>query len=417
MVLVAALLIATPAMAGLRHIRKEKLPQDQGVLKAYSDMLLIEEFVRQWSDTWRFTIPKSDVVSVAKASLGVLKDSVTSEPENVELLLLTGLVAHYAYNVDVEEAYELAVRSLDKARELARGEYRPEWFLGIHECQAGRVKEGMERLLAIERQFSWERLPAEYWDDYLSCAYAAGMPAHALRAGTLAKRLEANSSKDRDLLMGMAGRRFTAPDPEANYPAEAVWFAQETGSRVVFTNYMFGLAFASHGEWQVTVGGVEKGVCIVQIKTGPHPGKTVDVLPNILVLIRQPKPGETLDDFLKAALPGVSTNRTRVGACPSQECLFREGAKPGLYKSEGDGHVIMASFERHEPEFPGLVFEQPVALPPAPESQKVTYFRPSEHLGRVKGVLYYLVMLDTADSVLEKASKDYEDFLNGMRVE
>jgi len=414
--LAAALLVTSPALAGLKDIRTEKLPQRQAVQKAYADMVAVEDYARQWNETWHYGTPKNDVVSLVKTSLGTLQDSLGSAPENAELLLLTGLVAHYAYNLEVEETYKVAVDALEKARTLAPEDYRAEWFLGIHECQAGQSKEGMERLLAIEGRFSWKQLPSNFWDDYLYCANLTNMPAHALRAGDRATKLEPEPWQDREFQMEIARKRLIAPDSAATYPRQEVWRAERTDSRVVFTATMFGFQFSSYGDWKLQLPDVQNDVCMAVIQTGPYTGKAGDLLPNILVIARPPKLGETVADFAKSSLPKGYLERARELACPFEGCVSFELVKPDAYGSEGDGHVVILVFQRETPAFPGLLFETP-ATPPASESGKMAYFRPVERLRRLEGTLYYLVALDSANSVLQKAKADFETFLKGVRVE
>lgn len=416
LVLAATLLMATPASAGLKDIRTEKLPQDPAVRKAYADMIEVEDYVWQWSSTWDHETPKEQVVSVVGASLAALQKSAEAAPENGELLLLTGLIAHYAHNLDVEGASDTAFDFLKKARRLMPEDYRPEWFLGVHQCQIGLLKEGIDELLSIERQHAWEELPSSFWDDYLYCANLANMPAHALRAGGHAEKLGAQPSRIREFQMEAARKRFVAPDPDATYPAQEVWLTERIDSQVEFTSTMFGFQFSSYDGWKLRLQDVQKSGFVVVIETGPHAGKTGQVVPNILVLARPPKPGESLGDLVNAILPGTPTKPVAVTVCPSEDCLAFETVKPRMYGAEGDGHAIVTAFQRGASEFPGLLFEHPMS-PPAGQSEQVAYYRPIELLQRLEGTLYYVILLDTADSVLEKAKADYEAFLKGIRVE
>ncbi len=413
--LAAGLLIAVPALAALQDICKDALPQDAAVLTAYADMAAVEDMVHAWRDKWTFDTPKAGVVSTARASLRELQKALASSPDNVELLLLTGLVAHYAYNVDVAEAYDLAVSSLESAAKLAPGDYRPGWFLGIHQCQANEIKDGMGRLLATERLISPQQLAFGFWDDYIVCASVANMPAHALQAGARMLKLKAPPSKERDFLMETARKRFKVPDPAAAYSQEEVWRVENLGSRVAFTSSMCGLAVSVPGEWKIGAADAQKGICRMVMETSADQGKTGDVFPNILVIVRQPKRGETLEDFLKSFLDGAATKGV-APLCPGQNCLALETVKEGAYGAEGDGHFMTVAFQRDAPEFPGLLFEKP-AGPPATAKEGAQYFRPVERLHRLEGPLYYLVALDTAASVRTKAIVDFATVLAGMRVE
>lgn len=83
---------------------------------------------KEWHDVWRFPTPKEKVALLLEKSLNELRRAAVAEGSNAELWLLSGLVAHYAYNVDVEGSYELAMKSFDVAKKLAPDDYRSSWF-------------------------------------------------------------------------------------------------------------------------------------------------------------------------------------------------------------------------------------------------------------------------------------------------
>lgn len=411
------LFIAAPAVAGLKDIRAEKLPQDEAVRKAYTDALSVEDMVHNWSEKWSYRTSKKDVVSRLKAGLDTFQKANVTNPGNEELLLLIGLVASYAYNVDVAGSHELAVDSLEMAHKLAPDDYRPAWFLGSHQSQTVALnKEGMDKLLSVELLLPWEQLPLGFWDDYIACATVTNMPAHGLRAGDHLKMLHAPPSQYRDILVEAARSRLKTPDPTATYPKEDAWSVKTVDSRSVFTSFVCGFSFSSPGEWRVARLDVQEGQCVVQLETGPYKNGVSDVVPNILVIARQAKTGESLDDFKKVFMRTGPFKTANVHNCPSQECLTSEAVKPGLYGTDGDGHAILAVFERRAPAFPGLTLEVPTTLP-SPEVGKTTHLHPNERLNRFEGTLYYLVLLDTASSVLGKADDDFEDFLKRFEAE
>lgn len=178
---------------------------------------------------------------------------------------------------------------------------------------------------------------------------------------------------------------------------------------------MFGLRFSSPGTWRLDLEDVQKSFGMARFDTGPFEGKAGKVFPTILVIVRPPKPGETLQDFFKAVTPtqGVAIP---AAVCPARECLAAEAVKAGAYKKEGNGYALITVFNRETPEFPGVLFEEPT--PPIVEQDgEVHSFTPNKRFGRISGALYYLVLLDTADSVLQKGRDEYEIFLKNMQVE
>src|SRR5271157_5307321 len=103
MMLLAALLSAGSGYGQLTQIHPEKLPQVERVKTAYSRVLPVESMARSWSPKWTYETPKERVVTILTSSLKDLQSAEVSASDNAELFLLAGLVAHLAYNVDVED--------------------------------------------------------------------------------------------------------------------------------------------------------------------------------------------------------------------------------------------------------------------------------------------------------------------------
>ena len=417
LLLLAALVAALPACASLNDIQKQKLPQNPAIMKAMAEVSAVEDMVWEWTEKWPYDAPKEKVVATLSTSLAELKKQTEAAPDNVELLLLTALVAHYAHNVDVDGAAQTAIDLLERVHKLAPNEYRYGWFLGLHYCQIAHIKEGTDLMLSVESSMEWQRLPAGFWDDYIFCAEIANMPAHELRAADHLSKLKAPASARRDSMIEVAVTRQKTPDIAATYPFKDVWTSDKNIAGLTFFNSMFGLAVWSKGEWRVEPHDITQGMVTVQFLAGPHTGKAGNVSPGLIVRARQPKPGETLSDFLIQAWPnGPVLKPANVVACPVRECLAAEAVQPGTYGPNGDGHFLFTAFQRDEPEFPGLMFEAPHNLPQS-ETPGMQYFHPADHWHRFRGTIYYLVVLDTAESAFGDAKQDYTAFLKGIRVE
>jgi hypothetical protein len=107
-----------------------------------------------------------------------------------------------------------------------------------------------------------------------------------------------------------------------------------------------------------------------------------------------------------------------VKVCPTSACIGLHGSRAGGYKEAGDAHFFAVVFEREQPQYPGLIFEQPSSQGPASvKSGKAQYFRRNQRYERFHGKIFYVVLLDTASSVLEKAEADFERVLKSVEVE
>lgn len=394
--------------AQLVQIDKAKLPQDAGVKTAYSTVLPVESMARDWSPKWTHETPKEQVVAILTSSLKELVLAETREPENAELFLLTGLVAHLTYNVDVEEAYQTAVDSLEQAHQLAPSDFRPGWFLGMHRCQSDDIKSGMEQLLGVENQIPWKQLPIEFWNDYVTCSTLATMPAHTLRAVDHAMQLGASPAAYYSIV-DMAHKRYKFADVETTYPAHDVWLATKGEQELQITSQLCGLGLSAPNNWHMNVRDITNETCIVTVETGPYPSKTGQGTPTFLVLTRPAKPQETLDDFVQAFVKKYPTARPFTPAsCPSNKCIGYEIVTNAVYQSEGGGHFLVVGLAGQAPEFPGLLFEKPDAPPKGKPGDKITYYHANESLHRLPGVLYTVVELDSNESIFGKAATDFQ---------
>jgi hypothetical protein len=414
--LFAALLLSRASYAQLRQIDQAKLPQDDRVKAAYSSVLPVESLTRAWSPNWSHDTPKEQVVSILASSLHDLRAAETSAAENEELFLLTGLVAHLAYNVDVEDSYETAVQSFEKAHKLAPGDFRAEWFLGMHRCGSNEIKDGMEELLAVENRIAWQQLPMDFWDDYINCSTMSIMPAHTLRAVDRAVHLGESPSRY-SLAVDIANKRYKSTDADTTYGAHDAWEATEGEGKVEFTSQLCGMRFSAHTDWRMDMRDVSKGTCIATIETGPYPSKSGHSTPTLLVLTRTAKSQETLDDFVGAFVKKYATARqVTTPFCPSDKCVGYEIVTDAMYQSGGGGHFLVEGFAGPPTDFPGLLFERPNA-PPKSEAGKTVYYHPTEKLHRFSGVLYTIVELDSNGSIFEKAAPDFQYLLKSIQLD
>jgi len=413
----ATLLCPGAGYGQLAQIDPAKLPQDELVKAAYSKVLPVESLARNWSPNWTSDTPKEQVVSIITSSLQDLRSAETRSPENTELLLLTGLVAHLAYNVDVEEAYETGARLLDRAHKLAPGDYRSEWFLGMLRCQSDEIKVGMEQLLGVENQIPWQKLPVDFWDDYITCSTISLMPAHTLRAVDHAEHLGASPSLYSSPV-DTANKRYKSPNIDTTYFAHDAWQATEEGGAVQFTSQLCGLGFSALTDWHMNIRDVAKGTCLATIETGPYPSKTGQGTPTLLLLTRTAKPQETLDQFVHSFVNKYpSARQVTSPSCSTEKCVGFEIVTNAIYQAEGGGHFLVTAFASLPTDFPGLLFERPDAPPKSESGDKVKFYRPTETLHRFPGILYTVVELDSDDSIFEKAAIDFKYLLKSIRLD
>jgi hypothetical protein len=405
--------------ADLSAIHASALPQETAVLAALDDAMQLEPYSRSFTPDalWKFSLTKEDVVARLGKDLGFLTLAARNHPENGELQLLTGLVARYAYNVDVDNSFDTAMRMYDRAEKLAPADLRAPWFRAMLQCQTMHPDAGAKQFLSIEAGQAWDRFPAAFWDDYLECAAITNMPAHALRAASYIEKLHGPESEGRASLVDAEKKRFEAYDAAKKYEPKDVWAGQNTDADTVFTSTLCGVRMRVHGDWEANQMVLSNGTCVAYFSTGSYKAVTRNLRPSVLMMARQPKEDESLLDFAKKFMTGGMFLPDPALKCPAQDCIAMKGYQQGMYKADGDGHGRLVIFEREQPEFPGLIFESPQGVPQPAAGSGPAFYRPNQLQQRMPGKLYYLVLLDTAASIEEPALKDFDFFLQNLTVE
>jgi hypothetical protein len=418
--IVLALLLIVPipkSFADIAAIHVNALPQEPAILAAVDDAQKLEPYCASWTSNWNYEVSKDDVSTRLIKDLGFLKLAVKAHPDNVELRLLTGLVARYAYNLDVDGTYDETMEVLGQAQKLVTGDFRARWFKAALECQSLEMKAGADDFLAIENSRDWNSLPESFWRDYVNCATQAILPEHALRAVSYLEKLHPGSQSDYASAVDIAHSRIVAFDPQKKYDPRETWSGSGNGDEPVFTSSTCGVSMHAEGDWGIDDIGAKNSSCFAIFNPGPYQAVKRKLRPSILLIVQQSKEGESLDNYSKKFMTDGTFTPAPELHCPASNCIALKGVQPGMYKKDGDGHSRLVVFERDEPAFPGLIFESAIAPPKVDPSKGIQVFRPVPKQGRIPGKLFYVVILDTAASIEEPAIKDFNFFLENLTVE
>ena len=339
------LLAAQGAVAQVREIDAGKLPQDGATQATYKRLVANERYGQAWSNQWAYEVPKAEVAGIFTLSLAQLTEAAKAAPENHELQLLAGLTAHFAYNVDVEAAYEPAMKFLEAAAVSEGADYRANWFLGMQECQANQGDKGMPLLLGVEDGVEWQKLPADFWTDYVTCATVTGMPAHALRGIGRAVAGGAPAGNF-EFVKGVNEKRFLASEVTGEYASKQVWSADGVNGDVVLTSRLCGISLTAHGDWGTNAYDVKNGTCALVLQPPAYPAKVGKSSPSVMLMSQAAGAGETLEDFVQKSLEGRYAAAVPAAglACPSKPCVGYEVIDKEMYAAEGGAHLMVLAF-------------------------------------------------------------------------
>jgi hypothetical protein len=408
-----------PTFTQIRQIDSTKLPQDPAVQQAYTDLLPIDQYARTFEAAWRFPIPQAKVTAQFTSALHALEKAQKQAPSNSELKLFTGLVAHLTYNLDVQEAYQPALELLQSLQDGAGADYRPSWFLGMHQCQSSNTVDGMQNLLHVEASFP--DLPRAFWQDYANCAGVTFMPAHAIRAYDNATKIPTGPPTD-EVLEKLARSRLKPSDPAATYPKTSAWFAgPKTAGTIRFTSTLCGESFQIPASLPIGVSDPKDGACVVNIQSDPFPSHGGSSTATYMLLTQRAKSAQSLDDFAHGflSLAPYNTGKPIDGLpCPVARCLAFEIVTSAIYAPDGGGHLIAVFFASEEPDYPGLRLETPQGLPkPDKGTNQPVYYRPGQFLVRYSGALYTFAALDANADIYSKVRPGFDALLKSLIID
>jgi hypothetical protein len=410
-----ACLCAAFARAQVREIDKSKLPQNSAVQQSYSDLLVIDQYARTFETTWSYPVPKTEVTTRFSRALRTLENAQQRDPDNKELELLTGLVAHLVYNLGDEDANDLALTLL---KSQAKDDFRAAWFLGMHQCQSNDPVAGMEQFLHVETTTASP--PAAFWQDYAVCAGLASMPVHAIRAYDKARKIPGAPPVDAQI-EELARNKIKPSDVTSSYSPKQAWHEEKITGGNRLTSNICGQSFVTLPSYQLKIGDVRNGMCIVTADTELYPSRYGPSSASLLVMTQAAKPDESLEAFsqhiLKDPLYAGKTPASGI-QCPVPTCFAYEVITDKLYKPEGGAHLLVVFFATEQPVYPGLRFETPQPPPKESNGSGLPSFAQSEQIPqRFNGTLYTFISLDANRDIFPRSRADLDQILKSFVVD
>jgi len=413
-----ALSFWSQAEASLSEIRLAGLSPEKDVVQLAEDVKVLESVALTWSPEWRHAMPKEEAVKLAERSMRKINDLISGGQPSGELLLLKGLTAHYAYNLDLQIYFDIAVDSLEKAGRALPGDCRPLWFLGSHYSLAADAEKGVPLLQQAAKQCGKE-LPLAFWEDYAYVTVIAAMPATGKYALDQVKTRNSGALTGRmKVVEEGAGKRLEEPVPGKEYEPSEIWRFNRKGSTVRLVNSMYGLMVELPDGWRVAPFGVRKGGSGIGIEL-PKKGKwppPLEVVVSVSPAAPETAPEKVLRSFLaKAAGPKTAF------AGATGPAMTGAGDLIWLESRRKKGSRILAGIIRHrEAAYPGMLFESPHNLPEQ-EGQsspgRSAYYTPVKQFTRLPGDLDYLIMIEGAPSAFDKSRTDLELLMRNVVME
>ena len=370
-----------------------------------------------WVHDWNADVPKAKVTGTLTSLFAELSKLTN---KNTETYLALGDIAHYLYNMEVDEYYQKALDNYEQAKALSPRDYRVYWFLGNHYALSDKA------VLAIQTyQVALQYKPAAvhqyFWADYAVACGNASMLGTARYAARQESKVEGQESYVEKELLPVFGTRLKTAPVDSAIKSDEIWDLYGAGgSNVIINNYLLGLGLKIDSNWNYEVSDYrnrKSHITLVPFKATSKKGRKISY--SIMVLAGAAKSGETLQQFLDL-FTGTYTDRKlvsfKVGNVNSG--LAYEIKDPSVYKDIGGGHFYAMAIERNAPEFPGMALETPVEMPkPQGGTGEMKFYRAPQIFGRLSSKIYYLILLDSCEDIHEESTAVFDDFLRNVTIE
>lgn len=412
------LVFSVVANAKVDQINPKKGMLRKELTKIKKDIAKLEPMVEKWTPTWSYNVPKEDIEKKLIAYYQELDNYASQYPDNLELVLFKGIVAHYAYNLDLKEYYHLAVNSFQQAAAIDPTDYRVNWYWGVHLVKSNVIKEGMDKLLLVINTENHSKLSFSFWEDFVYCSLIASMPSHVLLGVERAKQTKTKKSKEIiNLLAQYAKGQLKKPPQDQPLEPEEIWTGFQDTDTIKYRNRMFGFSLQVPAGWLTRTTGYQNNSAAIFIKPPTKNGLAGSVSSTILCLVHQAQPGESITDFTSKILdPRYSFEKVQPNFDWDGVEAY-QGKADDLYPNEGGASNYLLAFSRKAPAQPGILLEFPVAINKSDAETGVSYYQSQAEYYRLPGEIYYLLVLDTTESVFQESKEEFDLIVRNLLVE
>src|SRR5665213_3449989 len=201
-----------------------------------------------WSPKWKATISKQQVIS----NLTLLYNGLAlPDNKNAETYLLLGDIAHYLYNLNIEEFYNKAVGNYQKAGSMSPNDYRVYWFLANHYSLSAQPALAIQTYQAAQK-FLPEHPSFLFWTDYSIACENAGMVSTAKFAAHQASLASGKRTDIEDQITVIAKHQLVATPADTTPQDKDVWqIPGRKDGNMIFNNTVAGLQFQVDSNWQL----------------------------------------------------------------------------------------------------------------------------------------------------------------------
>jgi hypothetical protein len=370
-----------------------------------------QSYCDHWTKDWVYPIQKSKLMHGLREQYSVM---MGYDNDELELQLLMGLTAHFLYNLDDTAYFEVAITHFKKALSLNTGDGRAMWAMAKHQALSGRIIDGWQWMEKASLALSMED-QKDFWNDYAMIAAMANMPAHSIKGMEEYKKMNHRPSYFESKMGNAIRARIVPVNKDSIYAKEQIWFLHRSGANDEYTCNPEGIRFMVDSTCKVIVHDYQQKQNALILQPASffnQEGRAVNM--SMLILIHPASDEESLKANMKSLTGRWKNIAEKTWDSEYGKLIAFEIKEPELYAEMGGGHLWMVGFERMEPPISGLPFEQPSQ--PESQSEGLNLFHPTETIGRFKGKIQYVFLLDTCEAIYEPSLAFFKKFIDQQLI-
>lgn len=403
--------ITLQTSANVNYVDVSKITNDRNLIKDFNFIKDNTKYYDHWTNQWNYDIPKQNLVIQLRA---YYKSFSSLDTKNEETLLFLGDIAHYLYNLDDTAYYTKAVINYNHAASSNPVDYRVYWFLGYHYALSNSSISAIDNFIKAEPLLPSAE-PSDFWNDYAMAAAIANMPSHCIYAIDKTKCVLGKEESFQHQLWEAVHNRIVPVNKNDSYSKSDIWRVTK-GDKIAFTSRPLGIKIEVDSTWGISINDYQKkqtAFILTPPAIASRKGKEVGY--TIAIIMKTANDNDKLEDYINKLISKYPDKKQIPFSNKYEKTVAYEIKDKTMYQNLGGGHLYMIGIERNAPKYPGLLLENPEAIPEGNAGQ-INYYSTNESQGRFEGKIFYVLILDSCEDINEQSFSIFKSLFDNRLI-
>jgi len=169
--------------------------------------------------------------------------------------------------------------------------------------------------------------------------------------------------------------------------------------------------------WGLSIKDYQNNSTVLFIEPPAIPNKAgMEIGYTIAIFMKTANDNDMLDDYVNNFI-SKDPNKKKINFSDKYDKMVAyEIIDKTMYQDIGGGHLYVVGVEQNEPKYAGLLLEEPIPLPDNAETGKVTYYRATESKDRIKGKIFYAILLYSCEDINEKSFSLFKSYFENQII-